>query len=70
MDEGLSEYTVREEGLYGKLNDLATYLVVTCNDETSVAAAERVMHRKGLQANVTFSLKFRAFNVIMCTLKS
>ena len=57
------------EGFYGKVNDLFTYLIVTCDDETSVAAAERVTHRKCLQTTVAFSLEVRGANVITCTFK-
>ena len=46
VDEGLAAYTVRVERLYGKVNYLVTYLVVARDNETSVAAANRVMHIK------------------------
>ena len=36
------------------MDDLVTYPIVTCDEETSVAAAERVIHRKVLQATITF----------------
>ena len=49
------------------MDDLATYLIMMYEDETSVAAAERVMNRKGLKATVTFPLKVRGVNVIRCT---
>ena len=62
--EGLAAYEVREEGLSGEVYDLVTYIVVTCNDETSLAAAESVMHRKFLQATVTFVLKVRGVKII------
>ena len=52
------------------MDDLVTYLIVTYDDKTSVAAAERVTHRKCLQETLTFSLEDRGFNVITCTLKS
>ena len=50
-----------------KVDDLVTYPIVTCDDETSVAAAERVMHRKGLQATVKFILNVRWVNGITST---
>ena len=46
---------------------LVRYIVVTCDDETSVAASERVIYRKSLQATIAFSLKVRWVNVITCT---
>ena len=46
-------------GLPSKVDDFVTYPIVTCDEETYVAAAERVMHRKGLQATV---------KIIMCSL--
>ena len=51
----------------GNEDDLALYLIVTCNDNTSVAAAESVTHRNVLQATVTFLLKFRGVNIITST---
>ena len=48
----------------GEFDDIVTYLIVKCNDETSVAAAERVTHKKGMQATVTFILKVRGVNFI------
>ena len=50
-----------------KGDDLVTYPIVTCDEETSVAAAERVMHRKGLQATVKFILNIRWVNGITST---
>ena len=43
---------------------------VTCNDETSIDAAERVMHRKVMQSTVTFYLKVIGVKVITFTLKT
>ena len=53
--------------MYGEVDDIVTYLVVKCNGKTSVAVADRVMHRKGLQATITFYLKVRGVNIITCT---
>ena len=64
---GVSTYTVRGELLSGDVDDIFTYLVVACYDDTSVAASDRVAHRKGLQATFAFSLKVRGVNVITCT---
>ena len=58
------------EGLSGKLDDLFTYLIVTCNDKNSISVDERVMHIKSLQATAVFLLNVRAVNVIISTLKS
>ena len=49
-------YIFKGEGLSGEVDNIVTYLVVTCDEKTSVAAAERVTNLKGLQATVTFSL--------------
>ena len=49
---------------------IVTYIVVTCNDNTSSTASECVMQRKGLQAIVAFDLKVRGVDVITCTLKT
>ena len=51
----------------GELDYLVTYIIVTCNDDTSVATAELVTHRKGLQDKITFILKVGEVNVITST---
>ena len=38
-----------------------------CDDDTSDAAAEHVIHQKGLQANVAFILEVMGINVITIT---
>ena len=53
-DEGFFAYAVRVKGMSGELDYLVTYLVMICNDKTSVATDELVMQRKGLQATVVF----------------
>ena len=63
-------YVARTEGFYSKVDGLFEYLVVTCNDETFIATAEHLIHIKGLQATVSFSLKVGGVNVITYTLKS
>ena len=69
VDEVFSVYKVRVEGLSVEVDYLITCPIVTHYEETSVAAAEHVMHRKGLQATVAFSLEFRGVNIITCILK-
>ena len=49
VDEGFGAYAERWEVLSDEVDDLVTYLIVTCNDKTSVASDERMTHRKGLQ---------------------
>ena len=51
------------------MDDQFTYLIVTCNDETSVAAADCVIQIKVLQETVAFILKVRGVNVIRITYK-
>ena len=58
---------VRLEGFSGEVDDLVTYLIVTCNCETSVAAAERMIHQKGQYATVISILEVWVFNVITST---
>ena len=60
-------YAVRGEVLSSKVDDIVTYPIVKCDEETSVAAAERVMHRKGLKATVKFILNIRWVNGITST---
>ena len=52
-----SAYTVRREFLSVEVDDIFMYLIETCCDNASVAADERLMHSKGLQATITFILK-------------
>ena len=59
MDYIFATYKVRGEGLYCKVDDLVTYLIVTCNDDTPVSVYERVTHQKGLHATVAFLLGVR-----------
>ena len=53
-----------------KVDYIVTYLIVTDNYKTSAAAAECAMHRKVLQATVTFLLNVIGVNVITATLKT
>ena len=46
---------------------LVKYLILTFDDKTSVAIAERVMHQKVLHATIKFILKVRGVNVITST---
>ena len=57
------------EGLSGEVYDLVTYLIMTCDDKTSVSAAEGMTIRKCLQAAISFIYKVRGVNVIMITFK-
>ena len=41
-------YAVRGEVLSENVDDIVTYLIVIFDDDTSVAASERVTHRKYL----------------------
>ena len=50
-----------------EVDDIITYLIVKCNDETYVTAAERMTHQKGLQETITFSFEGRGVNVITST---
>ena len=46
---------MRGEGLSVEVDDIVTYMVVPFNDKIYVAAADCVMHIKGLQATFIFS---------------
>ena len=67
MDEGFAAYKVRGKVISDEMDNLVTYFISSCNDETSVAAAERVVHIKGLKATVKFSFEVRGVNIITCT---
>ena len=58
---------MRGEGLSVNVGDLVTYLIVMCNDESSISSDRIATHRKVLQATVTFSLKVRGVNFITLT---
>ena len=47
--------------------DLVTYLIVTCNDDTDVRVAQRVIHRKYLYVTVTFFGDIREVNIVTST---
>ena len=49
------------------MDDRVASLIVTFDYKTSVAAAERVMHQKGMHATVAFILEVRGVNVITST---
>ena len=54
-------------GLSVDVDYLVKYLILTFDDKTSVAIAERVMHQKVLHATIKFILKVRGVNVITST---
>ena len=49
VDQGYAAYAVRREGLSGEVDDIVTYIIVTCNENTSVASTEHAIYRRGLQ---------------------
>ena len=49
------------------MDNLVTYLIVTFNDETSVAASDHVTHRKGQQETVAFILQVGRVTIIKST---
>ena len=51
----------------GDVDDLVTYFIMTCNDNTSVDKTDCVTHIKGLQEIVTFFLKVMGVNFITST---
>ena len=54
VDEGFFAYAGREEGLFLKVDDLITYLVVTCYNKTFISTDQHVTHRKGLHATIIY----------------
>ena len=49
------------------MDDLVVYIILVCSDKTSVSAAERVTHLKGMQATVTFLLEVLGDNCVTIT---
>ena len=66
VDEGFTYYTVMGKGLYCEMDDIVTYLIVTCNDKIYVSTVQCVMHQRGLHATIVFVLEVRGVNVITC----
>ena len=69
VDYEFAAYSVRVEYLYCEVDDLVMYLIVMCNEKTSVGAAQRVTHQKYLHATVAFVLGVRWVNVVTSTYK-
>ena len=53
--------------MYGDVDDLVMFLIVACNDETSVAAAGPPTYQKCLHATVAFLLEVRGVIIITGT---
>ena len=51
------------------MDDLVTYLIVTCNDKTSVKADQRMTYQNGLHATFELILEVSGVNVITSTLE-
>ena len=49
------------------MDDLVTYIIVACNENNSVGAAQRVTHKKDLHATVEYFLGVRWVNVVTST---
>ena len=45
------------------MDNIVAYLIVACNDKTSVSASEIVTHRKGPQETVAFILNVRGLTL-------
>ena len=46
------------------MDDIVTYLIVTCDDKTFVISDERMTHQKGLHETITFILEVRGLKVV------
>ena len=53
------------EGLYYEVDDIVTYLIVTCDDKKSVRSAQHVTHQKGLHATATSLLEVSGPNTFL-----
>ena len=60
-------YEMRKEGFSEEVGDFVTYTIVVCDDDASIAAAERMKHQTVLHETVTFLLEVRGFNIITST---
>ena len=49
------------------MDDLVTYLIVTCSDKNFVMEAHRVTHRNSLHATVAFVLEVMGATVVTST---
>ena len=60
-------YSVIVEGLSCEVDNIITYIIVTCDDKISVREAHRVMHQNGLYVTVAFVLEVWGFIVVTST---
>ena len=67
IELGVHHICSKGRGLSGKVDDIVMYLIVTCDDKTSVAIYECVTHQKGLHATVVFLLEVNGVNIIKIT---
>ena len=54
MDEGISAYTVRGEGLSRNVEDLTTNFILAGNDKSYVSADKYMTHGERLRSAVAF----------------
>ena len=57
-------YVVREKGIFREVEEIVTHFIVTCDDESSLAAPKSVSYIKGLRAAVAFFLKVKGVNIV------
>ena len=62
-----SAYAVSGGGLSCEVDDLVMYLIVTCDDNTSVRADQRMTYQKGLHATAAFLLQVKGVNTVSST---
>ena len=53
--------------MYCKVDDIIMYVIVACNDKTSIRLDQQVTHQKSMHATVKFILEVRGFNVLVST---
>ena len=53
--------------MFQEVDDIVTYLIVTGNDDITIRAAQRMMHREGLHTTVTFVLEIWGVNIVTNT---
>ena len=67
--KGSPHTQLRGEGLLCALEKLINQLVVMCNDNPYMSAANSITYEKGLISTITFILKVKGNKIVTCTQK-
>ena len=60
-------YVERLESLFCNVDDIVTYIIVTCNEKAAIRVDQRVTHQKHLHATVGLVFEIGGLNVVTST---